>query len=61
VFDIEEDGSVTNIRVIQAFSANLFEKYAVAAVSKWKFRPKIIDGNSVKQTNKTYVIDFNLH
>jgi len=60
LFDIESDGSVSNIRVVKSEPDELFVKEAVRAVYKWKFRPEIQDGIAVKQFNKTYIIDFSL-
>ncbi len=60
-FDINPDGTVSNARVIDAEPRRVFDRAALRAIRKWKFKPKMVDGRAVVQNNKTYVIDFNLN
>lgn len=43
-FDITETGATTNVRVIGAQPANVFERETIRAVKRWKFSPVIRDG-----------------
>ena len=49
-FTITKDGVVTNARVLKAAPPGVFDKAALRAIKKWKFAPKIIDGQAVEQT-----------
>ncbi len=60
-FDINPDGTVSNARVVDAEPRRVFDRAALRAIRKWKFKPKMVDGRAVVQNNKTYVIDFNLN
>jgi protein TonB len=44
-FTVRADGSVTDVTVLKAQPAGIFEKSAVAAVSQWRYRP--IERNGV--------------
>lgn len=46
---IRPDGTVSNVKVIKAEPRRLFDKSAKAAMMRWKFRPKIVDGQPVSQ------------
>jgi len=59
-FDINPDGTVSNARVIAAEPKRVFDREALRAIKKWKFKAKMVEGRAVVQTNKTYVIDFNI-
>lgn len=49
-FTITKDGRVANPRVLSANPPGVFEKAALKAIKKWKFNPKIVDGQAVEQT-----------
>ena len=44
LIDITEDGTVTNVRIIEAEPRRMFETSAKRAVLRWKYDPLIIDG-----------------
>lgn len=48
-FTITPEGTVRDISVITSKPKKLFDKSAIRALSKWKFRAKIRDGNPVEQ------------
>jgi protein TonB len=48
-FDVETDGSVANIAVLASAPKDIFDKAAVAAARKWRFRPVERDGHPIKQ------------
>lgn len=59
IFDIDEQGKPINIRV-QATSRDdeKLHKPAIKALSKWKYRPKIVDGQAVVQKDQKVRLDF---
>lgn len=59
-FSIMEDGSVDDIDVIDADPKRIFDREARRALAKWKYKPKIVDGKPVKQTNMFVQLDFKL-
>ena len=58
-FTITETGTVTNPRVIDAEPPRVFDRAALRAILRWKFKPRIIDGVAVARS-ATQQIDFNL-
>lgn len=44
-----EDGSVTDVRVKSAEPAGIFEQAAMAAITRWKFRPAMENGKPVRK------------
>jgi protein TonB len=58
-FTITERGTVIDPEVLESRPRRLFNRSAMAAIRKWKFRPRVIDGAPVA-TRATQVIEFNL-
>ena len=58
-FTIMEDGSVANPSVIDAEPKRLFNRNAIRAILRWKFKPRIVDGQPV-QRQAEQVIEFTL-
>jgi protein TonB len=56
---VNADGSVRGARVTEAKPKGLFEASAVAAVLKWKFKPRMVNGQPVAQRGMQK-IEFNL-
>lgn len=46
-FTVLPDGSVANVKVVGSSPAGVFDASAVRAVSKWRFKPRVIDGVAV--------------
>jgi protein TonB len=46
-FTITPDGSVADVEVLNAEPRRLFVRDAIRAVLKWKFKPRIVDGQAV--------------
>ena len=49
---IRPDGSVSDAKVMESDPPRLFDDAALAAMQRWKFRPKIVDGTPVAQRAK---------
>lgn len=60
VFDILPNGSPSNIEVIQSEPEGIFDKAAIDALSKWKFKPKFENGKPVTQFGQLTQLDFKL-
>jgi protein TonB len=58
-FTIEPDGSVSKPRVVASEPSRIFNRNAVRAIYKWKFKPRIVDGKAVAR-RATQRLDFNL-
>ena len=58
-FTITESGTVMNPRVVDARPAGVFNRAAIRAILKWKFKPRVIDGVAVER-QASQVIDFTL-
>jgi len=58
-FTITETGTVKDPRVIDAKPARIFNREAIRAILKWKFKPRVIDGVAVER-RATQIIDFTL-
>lgn len=48
-FTITPQGTVKDIRVVEAYPKGVFERAAVEAIARWKFKPLVIDGRPVEQ------------
>ena len=58
-FTITETGTVKSPRVIEAEPPRVFNREAIRAILKWKFKPRVVDGMAVER-QATQTIDFNL-
>lgn len=56
---ISADGSVTNVEVITAEPPGIFDREAVRAMYRYRFDPKVVDGQPVAQT-ATQTVEFKL-
>ncbi len=59
-FVILEDGSVDSPTVIEAEPNRLFNRAAIRAILRWKFKPRIVDGQAVRREAEQ-VIEFSLN
>lgn len=59
-FSIDESGAVTDVEVLAAEPARTFNKEAVAALKRWKYQPKRLNGVTIKQTGLQVQLDFSL-
>lgn len=58
-FTITETGSVRDPRVIDSKPPRVFDREAIRAILRWKFKPRVIDGTAVAR-RATQTIEFNL-
>ncbi len=59
-FTIEPDGTVSDPRVVDSNPRRMFDRNAIRAIYKWKFKPRIVDGQPVAR-RATQRLDFNLN
>lgn len=59
-FDIAPSGKTTNLQVVYAEPDRVFNKSALRAVGKWKYKPKVVNGNAVAQTGMKTRVRFGL-
>jgi protein TonB len=48
-FDITRVGTVANARVVDASPRGMFEKNALKAIERWRYRPAVMDGQAVER------------
>lgn len=58
-FTITEIGTVKSPRVLEAQPPRIFNREALRAILKWKFKPRVVDGVAVER-EATQIIDFTL-
>jgi protein TonB len=58
VFDLNTDGSVTNVQVAGSNPREVFDMAARKAVLKWRYRPKIIDWYPFMRKGLKVLLDF---
>ncbi len=59
-FDVTELGTTENILVTGANPEGIFEKAALAAVKRWRYQPKTVDGSAVEYPGMTQRIVFQM-
>jgi protein TonB len=59
-FSIDEVGGVTDIEIIEAQPKRVFNRAAKRALKRWKYKPKVVDGKTIKQTGLTVQLDFSM-
>jgi protein TonB len=60
-FTINELGGVDDVEVIDAEPKRIFDREAIRALRKWKYRPKVEDGKPVRQPGIQVQLDFKLN
>jgi len=58
--DIQTDGSVANPRIVGSNPRRVFDRAAVAAARKYKYKPPVVDGKPQVVKNHGIQIDFSL-
>lgn len=59
-FTIEPDGTVSDPKVLNSQPRRVFDRNAIRAIYKWKFKPRIVDGKPVAR-RATQRLDFTLN
>ena len=59
-FDITAAGTTSNIRVLQAQPEGIFERAAIRALEKWKYRVPIVDDRPQGQVDMMTRMSFEL-
>ncbi|MEM1379203.1 MAG: TonB family protein [Pseudomonadota bacterium] len=58
-FDVDPAGNVVNVEVINS-TDRCYNRYAVRAAERWKYQPKIVDGEAVPRRGVRTVIVFQI-
>jgi len=58
-FTVTTRGTVSNPRVVTSKPRRVFDRAALQAIRKWRFKPRLVNGKAV-QTTAVQVIEFNL-
>lgn len=58
-FTITEVGTVKDPKVLEATPSRVFNREAIRAILKWKFKPRVVDGVAVER-RATQTIEFRL-
>lgn len=61
LLDISPSGKPVNIRILSEHPKGIFAKDAKKAISKWRFKPRIIDTKPVLQEDMLYRMEFRLN
>ena len=59
-FIITETGTVREPKVVESKPRRIFDRAAIKAILKWKFKPKVIEGRPVEQ-RATQILEFKLN
>jgi protein TonB len=59
-FDISAIGTVVNARVIESTPRGMFDKAALQAIARWRYRPAVIDGQAVERRGVQVRLRFEL-
>lgn len=57
-FTITSGGAVTDARVIDSEPKGTFDRETLRAISRWKYQPKIVDGQPMPQYNMRELVQF---
>jgi protein TonB len=60
-FTINELGGVEDVKVINAEPKRIFDREAKRALRKWKYKPKVVDGKTMKQPGLQVQLDFKIN
>lgn len=59
-FTVTETGGVRDVVVVDAEPPGIFDTSSIRAAEKFKFQPKVVDGNGVEVPNVQYVFRYQL-
>lgn len=59
-FNVSPTGEVIDATVVNAEPKRIFDREALRAIKRWKYRPKVIEGVAQLQIGQTVQLDFKL-
>lgn len=59
-FTITPTGTVDDIAILDAKPKRVFDRAARRALSKWKYKPQVVNGSAVSQPNMKVLLEFKL-
>jgi len=59
-FTVSETGAVIDPKVIDAEPSSIFNRAALRAVERWKYKPKVVDGVPVPRSGVQVVLTFKI-
>lgn len=59
-FNIDPTGRVIDAEVVNAEPKRVFDRAAIKALKRWKYKPKIENGQAQIQYNQSVLLEFNL-
>ncbi|MND07668.1 Gram-negative bacterial tonB protein [compost metagenome] len=59
-FTISATGSVKDAIVVAADPERVFDEAALAAISRWRYNPRVVDGVAVERVGVQTMIQFEL-
>jgi len=59
-FSISPTGEVINPVIIDAEPKRVFDREAIRAIKRWKYRPKVVEGVAQLQANQSVQLDFKI-
>ena len=57
-FTVMEDGSVADLKLLDSKPPRVFDRAARRAMLKWKFKPRIVNGQAVRRPGATWTMQF---
>ena len=57
-YDVGIEGTVVNLRVVEAEPDGVFDQAALKAVAQWRFRPPVVDGRNVALRDRVSTLEF---
>ncbi|WP_334029933.1 M56 family metallopeptidase [Alteromonas sp. P256] len=59
-FDITETGATDNITVVKSSPEGVFDKSASSALKQWQYKPRVQNGQALRQTGLLVQLDYKL-
>lgn len=59
-FDVSPAGAVTNATAVDAQPRGMFEKNALRAIGRWRYRPAVVEGRAVERRGVRVMLRFEL-
>lgn len=59
-YDVDTGGTLSNIVVVNSEPKRIFDREAIKALKKWKFKPAMTNGQPIASAGQTVKIEFNI-